>query len=106
MDNILLPLCRDGGACVLSVHATPKASRDAIEGIEEDANGKCWLRLRVTSPPEEGRANKAVVKLLAKQWKIAAGRFTLIQGETARYKRIRIVASYEEIAACLTRNRT
>lgn len=97
-----LPLTADGIGCILAVHATPRASKNAIEGIESDAASHLWLRVRVTAPPEDGKANKAIIKLLAKHWKIAPSCFTVISGDTARRKRIRIDAPYNEIYECLT----
>lgn len=97
-----LPLVPDGDACILALHVTPRASRNAVEGVERDAEGRPWLRVRVTTAPEDGKANKAVITLLSKHWKIPASCFTLASGETARYKRIRVAAPYHEIAACLT----
>lgn len=97
-----LPLTADGDGCILAVHATPRARKDAIETTETDAAGQLWLRVRVTAAPEDGKANKAVIKLLAKSWKIAPSCFRLVSGDAARHKRIRIDAPYQEIAECLT----
>ena len=96
-----LPLTADGTGCILAVHATPRASKNAIEGVEEDAASRLWLRVRVTTPPEDGKANKAIIKLLAKSWKIPPSCFTVISGDTARHKRIRIDVPYNEIYECL-----
>lgn len=97
----ILPLSAGKDGCILNIHATPRACRDAIDGIEADAAGRVWLRVRTTAVPEDGKANRAVVKLLAKSWKIPASCFTVISGEAARYKRVRIDAPYQEIAECL-----
>lgn len=96
-----LPLSDSQDGCILNIHVTPRAAQERIEGIETDAAGRIWLRVRVTAAPEDGKANKAVVKLLAKSWKIPASCFTVISGEAARYKRLRIDAPYQEIAECL-----
>lgn len=96
-----LPLSADGDGCILAVHATPRARRNSIEGIETDAAGQQWLRIRTTAAPEDGKANKAIIGYLSKQWKTAASCFTLVSGGTSRYKRIRIAAPYHEIAECL-----
>ncbi|ETX15856.1 hypothetical protein OCH239_11785 [Roseivivax halodurans JCM 10272] len=68
----------------LSLRVTPRASRDAVE---ETAAG---LKVRVTAPPEDGKANAAVQKLLAKALGIAKTRLTLIAGQTSRDKVFRI----------------
>ncbi len=70
----------------ISVRVTPKASRNAVI-VEGDA-----IRVYVTVIPEGGKANAAVVKLLAKALGVAKSRLVLIRGETARDKVFRIEA--------------
>lgn len=64
----------------IALRVTPKASRNAIE-LRDGA-----LRIYVTCVPEDGKANAAVQKLLAKELGIAKSRLTLIRGHTARDK--------------------
>ncbi|WP_347310605.1 DUF167 domain-containing protein [Defluviimonas sp. SAOS-178_SWC] len=68
----------------ISVRVTPKASRNAIV-VEDGA-----IRVYVTVVPEGGKANAAVVKLLAKALGVAKSRLVLIRGDTARDKVFRI----------------
>lgn len=44
------------------------------------------LRVLVTAPPEDGKANAAVIKLLAKAWRLPKSAFVVIAGETDRNK--------------------
>ena len=74
----------------LFLRVTPNASRDAIEGAEMRDDGQVRLRVRVTAQPEKGKANKAVTALLAKALRLPKSSFTVIAGETARDKTIRI----------------
>jgi uncharacterized protein YggU (UPF0235/DUF167 family) len=53
------------GGVLVAVRITPKAGRDAIEGIETLADGRAVLRARVRAAPTEGEANKALVRLFA-----------------------------------------
>lgn len=92
-----LPLAQDGESTILSVHVHPKARKNAIEGVKADAEGKLWLTIRTTAAPEDGKANKAVIQLLSKTWRIPASAFSLLSGDTSRYKRIRIARSPQEI---------
>lgn len=78
----LAHLARPGAEFVLRV--TPKASRDALEETPEG------LRVRVTAAPEDGKANKAVSKLLADALGVARTRLTLVRGATARDKLFRL----------------
>lgn len=68
----------------ITVRVTPKASRNAV--LEEKTALKIW----VTVPPEDGKANKAVEKLLATTLGISKSRLTLAHGATSRDKVFRI----------------
>jgi len=69
----------------LKVRLQPRASRDGIDGLHADA-----LKVKVTAPPVEGRANKAVKKLLAEQLGISPSQIEIIAGERSREKLLRI----------------
>jgi uncharacterized protein (TIGR00251 family) len=75
---------------IIPIRVVPKAGRDAVEGWVEDAKGEKWLKLRVSAVPEDGKANKAVLALLAKYWGVAPSRLCLVSGETGRRKRVRV----------------
>ncbi len=70
----------------LAVRVTPRAAQSAVQGIETDAAGRAWLAVRLTAPPEAGKANAALIKLLAKRWRLPARDFRLVGGATARRK--------------------
>jgi len=74
----------------LAVRLTPKGGRDSVDGIATGANGRVWLAVRVTVPPDSGQANRALIKLLAKRVGIAQSAITLVAGETQRLKRLRL----------------
>ncbi len=75
---------RTAGA-VIAVKVVPRASQSRVEGWQGDA-----LKVRLTAPPVEGKANAALIALLAKALGIRAGNVDIIGGETARTKRVRI----------------
>ncbi|RNF36409.1 DUF167 domain-containing protein [Paracoccus methylarcula] len=75
-------LAREGAEIRLRV--TPRARRNAIS-LDEDT-----IRVHVTAPPEDGKANAAVVKLLAKSMGVAKSRLTLLRGATSRDKVFRL----------------
>jgi uncharacterized protein (TIGR00251 family) len=70
----------------LALRLTPKASRDALVGVTAEADGSAVLKVSVTAVPENGKANAALVKLLAKSWKLPKGAFRVVQGQTDRRK--------------------
>lgn len=74
---------------LIAVQVRPKAGYDAIEGEVVDSSGKKWLRVRLATAPEDGKANKALIKLLAKEWGCAPSSLSIVSGETSRHKLIR-----------------
>ena len=85
----------------LMVRLTPKGGRDAIDGVEARADGRCVLKVRVRAAASEGEANAAVVRLLAKTLRVAPRAVSLVAGETARIKRLRIDGPGAALAAAL-----
>lgn len=74
----------------LHIYAKPKSHQDKIEHwIEEGENYR--LQLRIMAPPEGGKANKAIIALLAKTLDIAQSNITLVSGAAARRKTFKIV---------------
>ena len=80
--NWLIPY-RDG--CIITVKVTPRSSRSQIVGIETG-----WLRVRLQAPPVDGKANVALIALLAKTLNISKSSITLLSGDTARVKRVQL----------------
>ena len=87
----------------LSLRLTPNSGRDAIEGIEADADGLPLLKARVTAVPEKGKANKALIALVAKRLGVAKSNIFLVAGETARKKILRIDGDTEDLCLRIDR---
>lgn len=85
----------------LTVRLTPKGGRDAIDGIEQMADGRSVLKVRVRAAPSEGEANDALVRLLAKSLGVAPRQVTLVAGATARIKRLEVAGAGPALAAAL-----
>jgi len=81
------------------VRLTPKGGRDAVEGWEAAADGSRRLKARVRAVPEDGKANTALVALLAETLRVPKSAVRIVSGATARLKRIEIAG--EDIAARL-----
>lgn len=75
----------------ITIRVTPHAKRNAIEGWVDNA-----LHVRVTPPAVDGRANKALIRLLAKSLAIAPGRIAIAAGHQSRIKRLVIEGIDEE----------
>lgn len=67
------------------VLAHPKARVNAITGVHDRA-----VKISVTAPPDKGRANNAIVKLLSKLLKIPVSLIAVVSGASSRRKRVRI----------------
>ena len=80
------------GGAELRVRAQPHASKDAIEGPDEDASGRRHLRVRVRAAPEKGQANAAIEALLAKALGLPKSAVSVEKGGTQRIKTVRIAA--------------
>jgi len=66
----------------LSIQVQPKASRTEIVGVHNNR-----LKIKITAPPVDGKANEAVLKFLANTFGVAKSRVILLSGETSRDKR-------------------
>ena len=69
----------------------PGAARDDIVGWEGEE-----LRVRVTAPPVEGKANRALIELLAKRLHVSKGSVSLVSGQTARSKLVAVEGLTED----------
>lgn len=76
---------RDGDDLLLWIKAQPRSSRDAFAEVLDDA-----IKLRITAPPVDGKANTHIVAWLAKQFRVPKSSVSIESGESARRKRIRI----------------
>lgn len=72
---------QQGNDLVISVRVTPRARHNSVSGV---ANGA--LQVRTTAPPADGKANKAVIKLLAGFLKVPQSSISLLRGQTHRNK--------------------
>ena len=73
------------GYIVLNVRVVPRATKNTIQGVLGDA-----LKIRIQSPPVEGKANAELITFLSKLWSIPRANFEILSGETGRNKRLRI----------------
>jgi uncharacterized protein (TIGR00251 family) len=91
MDTDLYDV-RDDGSVVLRVHVQPGAGRTVVQGRHGDA-----LKVSVAAPPQGGRANEAVTKLLVELFGVKAAAVSIVGGETNRAKRFQIKGLEEDV---------
>ena len=75
------------GAITLTIHVQPGAKRTEVAGVHGDA-----LKIRVASPPVEGKANEELRRFLAEAFAVPQRNVTLVRGEAGRRKTVRIAA--------------
>lgn len=75
---------------LLSLRVTPKAASDRIGVVSVDAAGKAFLRVTVRAVPDKGKANEAVIRLLAKFLGLPKSALAVVSGATDRNKLIAI----------------
>jgi uncharacterized protein (TIGR00251 family) len=81
----MIPLNQTAKGTTFAVRVHPRARKNAITGIMGDA-----LKLALTAPPVEGRANQAVIEFFAGVFQIPRASVTIASGETSRNKVVRI----------------
>jgi len=71
----------------ITVRVIPRAKRNGIAEIMEDGT----IKIRVTAPPVEGKANRALINYLADILNVAKSKINIVQGESNRNKVIEVI---------------
>ena len=85
---------------LLRVRVTPRARRNAVEGLIDLPDGLA-LRVAITAPPEDSKANTAVLKLIAKALGLPKTSLSVEAGKTSRSKSIFIPGDVATLAPML-----
>ncbi len=88
----MIPIRDTAQGATFAIKVHPRAKKDAISGEVGDA-----LKLSLTAPPIEGRANEAVVEFFAKLLKVARSSVTIAAGESSRNKVLRVTGLSAEV---------
>jgi uncharacterized protein (TIGR00251 family) len=86
----------------LRVRVRPGASRTAILGRTVLSDGEIAVRVAVSAPPEDGKANAAVIALLAKAWRVPKNKITIVLGATGRNKLLLVSGGPVDLMTTLT----
>ena len=70
---------------LINVKVSPKASRNEVTKLDDS-----HFRVKVTAAPDKGKANDAVIKILANYFHVAKSRISIVSGETCRNKTVEI----------------
>jgi len=93
MRRVMIPIKESDQAVAFAVRVHPRAKKNAITGVVGDA-----LKLSLTAPPVDGRANEACVEFFAKLLNVPRSSVTILSGRSSRNKVVRIAGiSAEEL---------
>jgi uncharacterized protein len=96
-----LPLAAASGGVRIAVRLTPRGRGDRIEGIVRLADGTPILKASVGAPPEDGRANEALLRLLAAEWGLARRDLAIAAGARSRNKSVHVAGDPAALLARL-----
>ena len=84
---------RPGGSrFAFHVRVTPRGGRDSVERWEHGADGREYLKIRVSVPPEDGKANARLIALLADALELPKSAIEIVAGKAARLKTVTVPA--------------
>jgi uncharacterized protein len=86
----------------VAIRLVPRAMGDRLVAIAATPEGGRVLKATVTAPPEAGRANEALLRLLAQAWHIPRRDISIIQGLTSRNKAVRIAGDPHRLLEKIT----
>ncbi len=89
------------GGVRVRVRLNPKATENRLDGVIENAEGVRALKAAVTAAPEGGKANRALIKMLAREWRLPKTGMSIAAGAANRNKTIFIEGDAEMILARL-----
>jgi len=81
-----------GDGVRVAVRLAPKSASERIQGLVRDADGSVRLKAAVTAAAADGKANAALIALLAKTWDVPKSNITLVQGAASRRKSLHLAA--------------
>ena len=97
MSDPSLPFARVRDGVTVAVRVAPRAARASIGETVADANGVRAIKVSVTAAPEGGKANDAVIRLLAKAWRVPKTSLSVVSGAAGRRKTILAAGDAEDL---------
>jgi uncharacterized protein len=86
----------------VAIRLAPRAKADRLVAIGDAAAGGRVLKATVTAPAEDGRANEALLQLLARAWRIPRRDLAIVQGRRSREKAVRIAGDPQQLIEKIT----
>ncbi len=72
----------------VAIRLTPRAKADRVVSVAAAAGGGQVVKAKVTAPPEDGRANEALLQLLASAWRVPRRDLAIVAGAASRQKTV------------------
>ena len=94
MPPFLIP---DKDQSLLQISLIPNAKENKVFGLFNER-----LKLYISAPAIDGKANKALIKYLSSLFKLKKNQISLVQGEKSHQKTIKLEAPAEYICTCLS----
>ena len=88
----MLKTTKTATGATFRVRVQPGASKNEIVGVREDA-----LRIRISAPPVQGKANKALISLLASQLGVKKSEIEILSGHTSKIRKIKALGEGAKI---------
>ena len=89
------------GGVRLAVRLSPRAARDGVDGVAQDADGRPLLKIRLTAPPVDGEANAALVAWLSQALGLRKADIEIRSGQTGRLKMLHLAGDSAVLTARL-----
>ena len=86
----------------VAIRVTPRARADRLIGIVAAAEGKYVIKASVTAPPQGGRANAALLQLLARAWGLRSHELSIVAGAASRNKTVHVAGDPQHRLARLS----
>jgi uncharacterized protein (TIGR00251 family) len=96
-----LPFAQFADGLLVRLRVTPRARHTGVGGVVAEAGGDVRLKVSVSAPPENGRANAAVLALLAKEWRLPRSSLSIRAGDADRRKIVAVAGVPNELMAAL-----
>lgn len=97
VSSALAPYSPTADGIRVAVKVSPKASRDRIGAPFTDADGRAVLKISVTAAPDRGKANDAVIRLLAKAWSVPKTSIRVTSGAADRRKTLHVTGDASDL---------
>lgn len=85
------------------IRLTPKAGHTQTGAVALNADGQAFLKVAVTAAPENGKANVAMIRALAKTWRLPRTALAVAAGNTSRNKTVAITGDAADLLPKLER---